>query len=105
RMTKLLGYADEWPERFIYATDWPRANDGGLQAIESWTKRVETPRLVVVDVLAMFRSPRGVKENGYEADFSAISSLQRAAAEARVAIVVVHHLRKSQDQVDPFEKI
>jgi hypothetical protein len=105
RMTKLLGYANEWPERFIYATTWPRANDGGLEAIERWIKQAESPRIIVVDVLALFRSPRGAKENSYEADFAAISSLQRIATHFRVAIVVVCHLRKSQEEADPFEKV
>ena len=104
RMTKLLGYANEWPERFIYATTWPRANDGGLEAIERWIKQAESPRIIVVDVLALFRSPRGAKENSYEADFAAISSLQRIATHFRVAIVVVCHLRKSQEEADPFRE-
>jgi hypothetical protein len=55
RITKLIGFADQWPVRFQYATEWPRANAGGLDKIRQWIASVEKPRLIVVDVLAMFR--------------------------------------------------
>lgn len=31
RLSKLLGLAREWLANFEYATEWPRANEGGLQ--------------------------------------------------------------------------
>ena len=105
RMTKLIGYAGEWPARFYYATEWPRANAGGLDQIRKWISTAEKPRLVVVDVLAMFRSPRDAKQSPYEADYEAVQALQRVASDTNVAIVIVHHLRKSLAEVDPFEKV
>jgi hypothetical protein len=105
RMTRILGFAHEWPERFHYATEWRRAAAGGLDDIRDWIQRSEKPRLIVVDVLAMFRSPRGGRQTPYEADFEAIHELQKIAAEAEVAIVIVHHLRKGAAESDPFDKI
>jgi Fe2+ or Zn2+ uptake regulation protein len=105
RITKLIGYAEEWPARFHYATEWPRANNGGLEKIRNWIASVELPRLVVVDVLAMFRSPRQKDQQPYEADYAAIHELQAIASQTGVAIVIVHHLRKSLAEVDPFEKV
>jgi hypothetical protein len=105
RMTKIMGYAGEWPARFHYATEWPRANAGGLDQIRKWISAAEKPRLVVVDVLAMFRSPRDAKQTPYESDYEAVQSLQRIASDTNVAIVIVHHLRKSLAEVDPFEKV
>jgi hypothetical protein len=58
RITKLIGYGKEWPARFHYVTEWPRAHAGGLDRIRNWIDAVDRPRLIVVDVLAMFRSPR-----------------------------------------------
>jgi RecA-family ATPase len=29
RLAKILGFTCEWPEKFEYATEWPRANEGG----------------------------------------------------------------------------
>lgn len=67
--------------------------------------KAKDPRLVVVDVLAMFKPVRGSKETLYEADYAAIKGLQALAGEFGVAIVVVHHTRKSGSEVDPFEKV
>jgi predicted ATP-dependent serine protease len=105
RMTRIMGYAHSWPERFHYATDWPRAEDGGLDQIRKWIETAERPRLVVVDVLAMFRSPRRKDQQPYEADYAAIQGLQAIASQTGVAIVVVHHLRKSAGELDPLEKV
>jgi AAA domain len=105
RITKLIGFANEWPARFHYATEWPRANAGGLEQIRKWIASVEKPRLIVVDVLAMFRPPRDPKLSPYECDYDAVQQLQRIALDTGVAIVIVHHLRKSVSEVDPFEKV
>jgi hypothetical protein len=105
RMSRILGVADEWPERFHYATEWRRAAAGGLDDIRDWVKRSEKPRLIVVDVLAVFRSPRDGKQTPYEADFQAIHELQKIAADTDVAIIIVHHLRKGAADTDPFDKV
>jgi AAA domain len=63
------------------------------------------PRLIIVDVLAMFKPPRGAKDNQYEADYHAIEGLQALASEFQAAIVVVHHTRKGGSDGDPFEKV
>jgi hypothetical protein len=105
RITRLIGYGQEWPHHFHYATEWPRADAGGLEEIKKWIASVNNPRLIVVDVLAMFRSPRRSDQQPYEADYAAIQGLQAIASQAGIAIVVVHHLRKSAAEVDPFEKV
>ncbi|MGU3421373.1 AAA family ATPase [Methylobacterium sp. D54C] len=106
RIDKVLGaFAKEWPAAFEYATEWPRANEGGLDRIREWIKSKANPRLVIVDVLAMFKPVRGSSESLYEADYAAIKGLQGLAGEYGIAIVVVHHTRKSGAESDPFEKV
>ena len=105
RIDKILGPLTDWPEAFYYAIEWPRANEGGLEAIRGWIREADKPRLVVVDVLMMFRPRGGNRDNQYEADYNAIKSLQLIASEFNIAIVVVHHVRKSGSDVDPFEKV
>ncbi|MGU3449700.1 AAA family ATPase [Methylobacterium sp. 391_Methyba4] len=106
RIDKMIGpFNPDWPTAFEYQTEWPRANDGGLEQIEQWINSKDNPRLIIVDVLAMFKQTRGSSESLYEADYNAIKGLQALAGKYRVAIVVVHHTRKSGVESDPFEKV
>lgn len=106
RIDKVLGpLSPNWPEAFEYATEWPRANEGGLDKIREWVLGRANPRLVIVDVLAMFKPVQGARETLYEADYGAIKGLQALAGEFSIAIVVVHHTRKTGAETDPFEKV
>ncbi|PVE23646.1 recombinase A [Microvirga sp. KLBC 81] len=105
RIDKVLGPLNDWPPDFEYATEWPRANEGGLDEIRAWITNAKNPRLIIVDVLMMFRPRSGAHDNQYEADYHAIKGLQALASEFQVAIVVVHHTRKGGSNVDPFEKV
>src|SRR5271165_2416969 len=51
RITKLLPtFSITWPQGLEIATEWPRADQGGLAAIEQWlTKPNKSRRLVIVD--------------------------------------------------------
>lgn len=94
------------PKALHLATEWPRANEGGIKAIREWIDAHPRARLVIVDVLAMFKATaKGKDQTLYEADYLAIKELQSLAMETGVAIVVVHHTRKSGAEADPFEKV
>ena len=96
----------EVPERLHLATEWPRASEGGVEAIRDWIDDHPDARLVIVDVLAMFKATaKGKDQTLYEADYLAIKELQSLAMQTGVAIVVVHHTRKSGVESDPFEKV
>jgi RecA-family ATPase len=99
------GSKDVWPDTLDFATEWKRCDEGGLDMIRQWLQSKERPRLVVVDVLAQFRSGRGDKESLYESDYRAVKALQELASEFNVAIVIVHHVRKGMSDVDPFERV
>ncbi|MGD9739871.1 MAG: AAA family ATPase [Bauldia sp.] len=95
------------PERLHLATEWPRANQGGIAAIRGWIDDHPGARLVIVDVLAMFKgTARGRDQTLYEADYLAIKELRSLAMDTGIAIVVVHHTRKGGSvEADPFEKV
>jgi hypothetical protein len=93
------------PYTFHYQTDWPRAEQGGLYQIRDWIAKANNPRLVIIDVLARFRSPPLRNQQPYEADYAAIQGLQAISSQTGVAIVIVHHLRKTNGEFDPFEKV
>jgi hypothetical protein len=106
RMDKLLPFSPHgWPVALVFANEWPREGEGGVEHIRKWITQASNPRLVIVDILQMIRSTRGDKQSLYEADYYAVKSLQRLAAETGVAIIIVHHVRKSAADVDPFEEV
>ncbi len=105
RMDRLMSAGERWPAPLTFATSWPRANEGGLDRIRDWASGQAKPRLVVIDVLTAFRPPVTPRGNAYQEDYNAVRVLTELAAELGVAIVVVHHTRKSRDQVDPFDRV
>ena len=105
RMEKLTLAGEKWPERLRLETEWPRSDQGGLEKIRSWAHSADNPRLAVIDVLTAFRTPVSPKGSPYEQDYNAVKVLTELAAELGIAIVIVHHTRKSRDQVDPFDRV
>lgn len=94
------------PDRLHLATEWPRATEGGIEQIREWINEHPGARLVIVDVLAMFKATaRGRDQTLYEADYMAIKELQSLAMQTGVAVLIVHHTRKSGVESDPFEKV
>jgi len=52
------------PQHLHLATDWPRANEGGIGAIREWINAHPEARLVIVDVLAMFKGLSKIDRKG-----------------------------------------
>jgi AAA domain len=106
RLTKLLPlFGERWSSRLTFATEWPKADQGGLARIEAWILSVEAPRLVIVDTLAHFRkAPSGKSSQLYADDYAAISELQKLASKHNIGIVIVHHDRKN-DADDVFDTV
>jgi RecA-family ATPase len=104
RITKLLPtFSTEWPSLLEIATDWPRADKGGLKDIEAWIKSNPNARLVVIDTLAQFR-PRTNGKANYADDYAVISDLQKLASKYNVGIIIVHHDRKGEAD-DVFDTV
>jgi hypothetical protein len=96
RVTKILGDAiKEWPENFTFRWRLDALDEGGLDYIEKWLADHPNRRLVVIDVLAKVRGRKARDEEQYQYDYRMLSGLQGLATRYRVAIVVVHHVRKS----------
>jgi RecA-family ATPase len=95
RITKLLpSFSGSWPSSFKIATEWPRADQGGLDDIEQWLRAATTPRLVTIDTLAQFRKLSNGRGQVYADDYAAIAGLQKLAQKYDIAIIIVHHDRK-----------
>src|SRR5262245_54070432 len=93
RMRKLIPYGTKWPEGLTIATEWPRADMGGLKEIEEWLISTPNARCVIIDTLAQFRNLSTGKQQAYAEDYAAISGLTKLANKYNVAIIIVHHDR------------
>jgi RecA-family ATPase len=93
-----------FPERLFYVTELQRLSAGGLEQIRDWITTHPQARLVIIDTLAMVREGRKREETHYDADYAAILELRKLANDLKIAIVVVHHLRKA-DADDAFDTV
>jgi hypothetical protein len=92
RFRTLLG-DEPAPERLYMETQWPRENEGGLEAIAAWLGQHPAARLVVIDTLVRFRAQGG--ETGYSQDSASIEGLHTLAKLHGVAILAITHFRKA----------
>lgn len=76
---------------------FPRANVGGLAWIDGWLADHPDARLVIIDTLAMFRSPRSKNGDIYLEDYAAASEIKQLADSYSVAFLIIHHLNKGAD--------
>lgn len=91
-------------DAFHYETQWPLANAGGVEAIDTWLIAHPNARLVVVDVLERFRPRRSAKGNLYTEDYDALKGLKALAYKHHIAVLVVHHTRKGATD-DPLAMV
>ena len=69
--------------------------------------RYPKTKLIVIDTLQKVRAANQSKSSGggYAKDYADIVALKKLADDLGLAIVLVHHLRKTQDKEDPFNEI
>jgi hypothetical protein len=101
RMAKLLAGAPS-PSNLVLVPEWPRLDQGGLEAIEQWIKGTKNPRLVIIDTLAKVRSRLSRGRDAYSDDYGDIGEIKSLADENEVGIWLNHHVRKlrADDIVD-----
>jgi RecA-family ATPase len=103
RITKLIGaYKTVWPNDLQLATGWERLDKGGVGDIAEWIKSVRRPRLVILDTLASVKPQRTT--HGYHEDYAALAELHRLANNVGIAVLILHHQRKSEAE-DPLDTI
>ena len=103
RITKVLGsYNEDWPKGLTLTTQWRRLDKGGVEDIAEWVHTSKFPRLVILDTLASVKPVRTT--SGYTEDYESLTHLHRLANDVGVAILVLHHQRKSEAE-DPLDTI
>jgi DNA polymerase len=94
RMERLFGKTT-WPRALEFVYRMKKLKDGGVAELRGWIEAKNNPKLVVIDTLAMVRTPAAKGQSYYEADYDSVVELRRLAAEFGIAIIVVHHQRKA----------
>ncbi|NLF28846.1 MAG: AAA family ATPase, partial [Clostridiales bacterium] len=80
--------------------------DGNLLwQLQKWADGSASPRLVIIDTLGRVKGKSARGENAYEADTRIFGELQRFAQERQLAVMCVHHLRKTKESDDWYERI
>jgi len=86
---------EEFPSNAHVAMTWTRG-ESALDGIEEWIQKHPDCKLVAIDTLQMVRPPQ-TGQNMYEFDYESIARFRPLAATHGIAIVIVHHTRKSAD--------
>ena len=99
---RLFKLTNEIESNFHIAIESNKIANGLLVQLEQMLKEYPNTRLVVIDTLQKIRKQNN--DINYSNDYTEISLLKAFADKQKIAIILVHHLRK-QDDSDVFNKI
>lgn len=106
RLTKHYGTLG-WPPRgqLTIAYEWLPLGEGGLDGLGEWCLEVAQPRLIVIDILELVRTPKTIGQTDYQADIAAARPLAKLAREFPGLSIICNHHDRKQDSDDPFDTI
>lgn len=100
---RLLDITDDAPPNLFFATMSEKLHSGLEQQIERFLISHPDTALIVIDTLQRIRG--GVNDaNPYASDYRDLGILKELADRHRIAILLIHHLRKMNDD-DPMNMI
>jgi len=100
---RLLDITDEAPDNLFFATMSKKLRCGLEQQIERFLAEHPGTALIVIDTLQRIRSIAN-DVNSYANDYRDLGILKELADKHRIAILLIHHLRKMNDD-DPHERV
>ena len=86
----------------------PRLGSGLIEYLEEWMKKRPNIKLIMIDTLEKVAPEfkRSFKQsNIYTADYNKMTPLKDFADKHNIAVLVVHHLNKKEDDRDPLDLI
>ncbi len=104
---RLYKLTDEAPPGLRFATVCGKLGCGLEEQIEAALNDFPNTRLVIIDTLQKVRNAQSAagKNGMYASDYDDISAVKSIADRRRIAVVLVHHLRKMKDASDPFNEV
>lgn len=105
RLNQILG-DNPWPPNLHIHPNggWQRIHQGGLDDLEEWMEKYPDTRLIVVDTLEKVKRVQKVPSHHYSEDYNNLAPLQTFATKHQIAVVVVHHTKKTSTK-DLFDEI
>ena len=104
---RLYKLTDEAPPGLRFANVCGKLGCGLEEQIEAALNDFPNTRLVIIDTLQKVRNAQSAagKNGMYASDYDDISAVKSIADRRRIAVVLVHHLRKMKDASDPFNEV
>ncbi len=104
RMDKVLAGAAA-PEGFHFSTHCADLSSGLMGQLEAHIKAHPNTALVVIDTFQKIRGAAGGRETAYGADYREVGQLKQFADRFGLCLLLVHHLRKMEDEGDVMNRI
>ena len=104
---RLYKLTDEAPPGLRFATVCGKLGGGLEEQIVDALNDYPKTKLIIIDTLQKVRNAQSAtgKSGMYASDYDDISAVKEIADRFKIAIVLVHHLRKMKDGSDPFNEI
>lgn len=102
--SRLFEITDEAPATLHFAIMSDAIGSGLEKQIEDFITDNPSTGLIVIDTLQKVRKTVSANVNPYAADYNDINALKQIADKHKIAILLVHHLRKTSDS-DPLNMI
>ena len=99
---RLQRLTDEIDSNLHFTTTAKTIQNGFMADLQDYIKKYPNTRLIIIDTLQKIR--RTSDNMSYSTDYQDISILKKFADDNKLAIILVHHLRKQEDN-DVFNKL
>lgn len=100
--SRLFKLTDEANDKLQFGISTNKISNGLIIQLENYIKQKPDTKLIVIDTLQKVRNQSN--DISYASDYGDISILKEFADKNKIAIIVVHHIRKQNDS-DVFNKV
>lgn len=102
---KKLNMGEEAPAGLLYSTEAPTLADGLIDTLNQTLSSNPSIKLVVIDTLGVVLGAQNNDSSQFAQEYALYGSLKKVANSHSIALLVIHHLRKTGDDNNPFNRI
>lgn len=93
------------PDNLVLSTKAQTIGHGLLDQLEEFIGQNKDTKLIVIDTLQKVRGATKTNEAAYSNDYKELGNLKTFADKHSLCLLLVHHLRKMNDESDVFSRI